>query len=286
MATDRADPVTQPLVSIITPVLNGGKYLDRLCVQSVLNQDYPSIEHVLVDGGSTDGTVELLSSYSAKYPGRIKFISAPGTGAGEAWNIGLKNAKGDIFLCLGADDTSEPGAIRAVVEFFRSNPEAHFVHGHADYVDVNGEFIRRHRANGFNLQDFVDAPKHIAITSAFYRRAVMEKIGWLDSSGDDFDVLIRIAREFQIYQIDQVLSKITLRPGSAFSPVDLRKREEVYRDTYRVSRRYGGSAFSKTARRYYRRLVFNRLHLGAIEPHYLAMRRWMERLGGNAEPGS
>ncbi len=241
-------------------------------------QSYPSIEHVFVDGGSTDGTVELLTSYSAKYPERINFISAPGTSCGEASNIGFKNARGDIFGILGADDAWEPGAIQAVVEFFRSNPEAYFVHGHADFINENGEVIRRHRANGFNFKDFVNTTKHIAITSAFYKRAVMEKIGWLESSGDDFDVLIRMTREFQVYQIDQVLSKLTLRPGSAFSPVDLRKREEVYLDTYKVSRLYGGSSLSKIARRYYRRLVFNRLHLAPLEPQYLAMRKWMKGL--------
>ena len=112
-----------PLVSIITPVLNGIKYLEE-CIQSVLNQSYARIEHIIVDGGSTDGTVEMLSSYQAKHPDRIRFVSEPGTGVGEALNKGLRMAKGGIFGWVNADDFFEPGAVQTVVEFFRANPDA------------------------------------------------------------------------------------------------------------------------------------------------------------------
>src|SRR3972149_511511 len=121
-------PQDKPLVSIITMVLNGVKYLEE-CIQSVLTQNYPHIEHIFVDGGSTDGTVEILTKYQTKYPNRIRFISEPDKGPGDAWNKGIRMAKGEIFGFLGSDDVSEPGAIISVVEFFKSNPDAYFVFG-------------------------------------------------------------------------------------------------------------------------------------------------------------
>ncbi len=102
------------LVSVITPVLNGVKYLEE-CIQSVLKQGYPNIEHILVDGASTDGTEEMLASYQAKYPDRIRFISEPDEGIGVAMNKGLWMAKGGIFGGLMADDFYEPEAVQAVV---------------------------------------------------------------------------------------------------------------------------------------------------------------------------
>ena len=112
------DANEKPLVSIITPVLNGARFLET-CIRSVLEQSYPYIEHIFVDGGSTDCTLQILADYQIKYPDRVRLISKPGTGAGDAWNEGLRMAKGQIFGWLGADDMSEPGAIQTVVEFFK-----------------------------------------------------------------------------------------------------------------------------------------------------------------------
>ena len=144
-----------PLVSIVTPVLNGVKYLE-ICIQSVLNQSYPYIEHIFVDGGSTDGTVDMLSSYQAKYPDRIRFISELDKGHGEAWNKGLRMAEGGILGWLGSDDTYELDAIRTVVEFFRANPEAYFVYGDCYFINEKGEIIRKRETRDFNLEEAIN----------------------------------------------------------------------------------------------------------------------------------
>lgn len=187
---------------------------------SVLDHDNPSLEHVFVDGGSTDGTVEIITKYASQYPDRVKFFSRPGTSAGEGHNAGLKLAGADIFGCMGVDDFMEKGAIETVVHFFRSNPDACFVYGHFDRIDVNGQIIEQRRVSGFNLRDFINTASHLTIISTYYRRAVMEKIGWLDNSGNDFDLIIRIAQNFQVHHVDQVLSKVMIRKDSAFSPSD------------------------------------------------------------------
>ncbi|MEI9479708.1 MAG: glycosyltransferase, partial [Deltaproteobacteria bacterium] len=101
-----------PLVTIITVVLNFVKYAEA-CIESVLKESYPHIEHVIIDGGSTDGTVDILSRYSTKYPDRVRFISEPDGGPWDAANKGINMAKGEILGFIGADDMYEPGVIES-----------------------------------------------------------------------------------------------------------------------------------------------------------------------------
>lgn len=156
-----------PLVGIITPVLNRIKYLEA-CIQSVLNQSYPYIEHIFVNGGSSDGTLDMLASCGAKYPNRIRFISEPDKGAGEAWNKGLRMAKGEILGWLGSDILSEPDAIMTVVEFFRANPDAYFVFGGLNYINEKGEILRKLKfpTKDFNLDEAINDTCPIPCPSA------------------------------------------------------------------------------------------------------------------------
>jgi glycosyltransferase involved in cell wall biosynthesis len=117
-----------------------------------LSQSYPHIEHVFVDGGSTDGTVEMLSDYSTRYPDRVRFISEPDNGGTDAANKGIIMSKGEILGFLGADDTYEPDAIQAIVEFFGANRDAHIVFGDYNRIDAKGKLIQRSRTKDFNLK--------------------------------------------------------------------------------------------------------------------------------------
>lgn len=270
------------LVSIITPVRNDVTYIDK-CILNVLSQDYPNIEHVIVDGASTDGTLDIISAYSKRYPGRVRFISEPDNGGGDAWNKGLKMAKGEIFGTLGADDFLTPGAIRVVADFFSLNPKVFFVHGNCDYINERGNIILRHKVREFNFHEFVNTARHIASTSAFYKREVMERIGWLDSSGDDFDVMLRITKNFEVYSIDKILSQVTIRPGSVFnSPKNFQSKLKIRKQTFAVSRKYGGSIFTRIALRYYSIFIFDRLNLEKLYPVaegiYVRVLRFLKRI--------
>lgn len=263
---------TDVLVSIVTPTFNAIDYLEG-CIQSVLMQTYSRIEHLFVDGGSTDGTVELLSKYRERYPDRIVFVSEPDRGPGDAWNKGLKMASGNIFGAIGYDDRYLPDAVETVVRFFCEHPEAHFVHGNCDFVDAQQEIAYHHEVEEFDYREFANTARHISTTSAFYRREVMDSIGWLDASGDDFDVMLRIARQFRIHGIEKVLSRSMIHE-SAFNPQTFDARKRVYRNTYLVSKKYGGSSFSPLAMRYYASLVIDLLHLQSCFPFMLrAFRR-------------
>ncbi len=253
--------VDHPLVSIITPVLNGIKYLE-LCLNSVLNQTYPYIEHIIVDGGSTDGTLEILARYQAKYPQRIRFISESDKNPEEAWNKGLTVARGEILGWLGADDFYEPDAIQTVVSFFRANPDAYFVFGGENIIDEKGWLIESIiPKNDFDLKEAINDKYEVAAHSSFYRHEVIEKVGLIDSSSrmSEFDYWVRVGKVYRIYRLEKILSNFRVHPTS-FSG-SLVAARVFYPEGFKISRRYGGSIFSPRARRYYRFVILNRLGL-------------------------
>ena len=241
-----------PLVSIITTTFNSIKYLET-CIQSVLNQGYPYIEHVFVDGGSSDGTLDMLASYQARYPERIRFISEPDRGSVDAWNKGWTIARGDIFGWLGSDDVFEPDAMATVVEFFKANPDAHFVFGGCNIINETGELIRKYQIKDFDLEEVINDAHYIPCPSAFYRREVIEKVGFLDINLNELDYWIRVGKVFQIYRMDKVLSNFRVHPDSiSYS----KGADKMYaRKSFIISRRHGGSLFSPRAIRYYRLVV-------------------------------
>jgi glycosyltransferase involved in cell wall biosynthesis len=113
-----------PLVSIVTPSYNMANYLPA-AIESVLGQDYPRIEYIVVDGGSTDGTLTILE----RYRDRLAYTSAPDLGPSHAIFQGFRRASGDILAWLSADDTLLPSAVRTVVDFFAPRPEVDIVYG-------------------------------------------------------------------------------------------------------------------------------------------------------------
>jgi len=251
----------KPLVSVITPVLNGIKYLKQ-SVESVLNQDYPYIEHIFVDGGSTDGTLELLREYQKKYPEKIVVFSDPklNKGAGEAWNVGWKIAKGDIFGWLGADDFYEPGAISTVIKFFQENPDAYFVFGDCNVVNEKGEILLTYPKRNYDLKTLINTKNFIPTTSAFYKREVIERIGPMDTSitGGDWDYWVRVGKVFTLHYINKTLSNFRIHSGGITGRKESR-RMYIY-DDFKISRRHGGSLFSRRAFLYYIMVTID--HLG------------------------
>lgn len=266
---ERQDTTDKPLVSIITPVLNCSTYLEA-CIESVLNQSYPYIEHIFIDGGSSDGTLDMLSSYQARYPDRIRFISDPvlNKGAAEAWNKGWEIAKGKILGWLGSDDMSEPGAIETVVEFFKANPHAYFVFGECNFIDENGNLIVRAVIKDFDLDEVINNAHYIACPSAFYKREVVQRVGLLDTreTGSELDYWIRVGKVFPMHRIEKVLSNFRMHQDSVSGAPGA---DKMYaREGFIVSRRYGGSLFSPRARRHYKYVItdFFRPVLGFAYP--------------------
>jgi glycosyltransferase involved in cell wall biosynthesis len=121
----------KPLVSIITPSFNQGRFLDQT-IRSVLTQDYQPIEYIIIDGGSTDGTVEIIKQYESRLG---YWVSERDKGQTEAINKGFAQAKGEILAWINSDDVYYPGAVSAAVETLSRNPDIGLVYGDLDFID-------------------------------------------------------------------------------------------------------------------------------------------------------
>ena len=128
-----------PLVTVVTPSFNQGRFI-RETIESVLSQDYPNLEYMVIDGGSTDDTLSILKSYQD----RFAWVSEPDRGQAHAINKGWRCAKGEILAWLNSDDIYQPGAIRTAVEYFIHNQQVGMVYGEAYHVDESGQPIDRY----------------------------------------------------------------------------------------------------------------------------------------------
>jgi hypothetical protein len=168
-------------------------------------------------------------------------------------------ARGQIFGWLGADDTYEPGAVMTVVEFFRANPDAYFIYGDCNLTNEAGEIIGKTVTRDFDLDELINNTNFIPCPSTFYKREVIEKIGFMDTSihACDLDYWIRVGKMFPIHRIDKVLSNFRVHKGSISGSPAAGKM--YIRDDFTISRRHGGSLFSPRARRYYKMVVVESL---------------------------
>jgi len=207
----RESSPTQPLVSIVTPSLNMGRFIEET-IRSVLAQDYPNVEYIVIDGGSTDGTIEILK----RYEGRLRYLSEPDRGQSDAVNKGFQQSRGAIFSFLNADDTLLAGAISAVARAFSENPDAGVIYGNAWHVAEDGSGIGPYPVEPFNAANLARRC-FICQPAAFLRREVFAEVGMLDANlryAMDYDLWIRVARRYPMKKIDAYLATSRLHASS------------------------------------------------------------------------
>jgi FkbM family methyltransferase len=179
-----------PLISVVIPTKNAAEYLVG-CLDSILSQEYPRIECIVCDGGSTDATLDILASYGD----RIAWTSHPDRGAFEAINRGWQSSRGEILAWLNADDSWVPGAAAAAVKCFQEDPEADIVYGDCLIVDADGRRLEKRRPPAWDLGWAVEACHHVIDQpAAFIRRAMAERVGWLHPAWfHDWDLWRRVS---------------------------------------------------------------------------------------------
>jgi glycosyltransferase involved in cell wall biosynthesis len=209
----RVPQPNRPLVSIVTPAFNQADFL-RDTLESVLEQDYPRVEHMVFDDGSTDETPEILSSYAG-----LKWESQPNMGQTPTINKGWERSHGDIITWLNSDDTFMPGAVSRAVDYLQSHPDVDIVFGDTMFTSADGSPIERSKPQTeFDYSEFV-AKCHNPIPqpSAFIRRSVIEDIGLLDPSYYyfmDWDFWLRAGINHSIAYFPELLSTYRLHEDS------------------------------------------------------------------------
>lgn len=191
-----------PLVTIVTPSYNQGCFLEAT-IQSVLAQDYPNIEYLVVDGTSTDDSVEIIRRYSDRL---TWWVSEKDKGQSDAINKGFRRARGEFVGWLNSDDVYEPGAVSAAVAAFQSRPEAGLVYADARAIDAEGRQFNLMRARQYNLVDLLSY-NIICQPASFMRRFVLEQVNYLNP---DYHLLmdhllwIQMAQQAPIVYVPQV----------------------------------------------------------------------------------
>lgn len=193
-----------PLVSVVTPSYNQGKFI-RATIESVLSQDYPHLEYIVMDGGSTDETASVVKDYAS----RLTFISERDRGQSHAINKGFRMARGTILSWLNSDDLYLPGAVQAAVGGFNGNSEAGAVYGEGYLIDSDGNITGRFPyTEPLNLWKLVHLSDYILQQTVYFRRDVLDQVGYLDEELHytmDWDILIRIASRYALEYIPEYM---------------------------------------------------------------------------------
>jgi glycosyltransferase involved in cell wall biosynthesis len=201
-----------PLVTIVTPSYNQANYLEH-SIRSVLAQDYPNIEYLVIDGASKDGSVDIIQDYADRLAG---WVSEPDQGQAEAIAKGFARANGEILAWLNSDDLYLPGAVRAAVRALQEKPEAGLVYGNAITIDAQGRPLNRLDFTPYDLVDLMSF-QIICQPSVFLRRQAYEQSGGIDPTYHfmlDHHLWVRIARIAPVIHAPQTWSAARYHPAA------------------------------------------------------------------------
>jgi glycosyltransferase involved in cell wall biosynthesis len=239
-----------PLVSIVTPSYNQSRFIEAT-ILSVLNQDYPNIEYLIVDGGSQDGSLEIIHKYGERLSW---WVSEPDQGQTDAINKGFAHAKGDIFAWLNSDDTYLPNAVSEVVSFLLSHPEVGMVYGDANFIDLSGRVTGQFNAQQTSYQRLRRGGVYIPQQATFWRADLWHQVAPLDLSfffAMDYDLWVRLAQITEIRYVPRLWANFRLHEQGKTISAD----DRCWPEMLRVHRREGGSWFSIIYARYFLRRV-------------------------------
>jgi glycosyltransferase involved in cell wall biosynthesis len=217
-----------PLVSIVTPSLNQRQFLPA-AIESVLRQDYPRLEYLVVDGGSTDGTLDVLRSYGD----RLRWLSEPDSGQANAINKGFRMARGDVVAWINADDVLLKGAVARAAAAFAADPDLGMVYGEGYLIDEQGAITGRFPyTEPFNLWRLVYYGDTILQQTAFLRRAALEQVGYLNETlewGLDWDLFIRLGKRYRVRYLAEDLGCLRVYSATKTSTGGFRRVQELGR---------------------------------------------------------
>lgn len=228
-----------PKISVITPSLNQAQFLEKT-IESVVSQNYPNLEYIVMDGGSTDGTLAILKKYEKK----IKWFSKKDKGQSDAINQGLKIVTGEIIAYLNTDDYYEEETLVRVAEFFKKNKNAFWVTGKCRIVDEKDREVRKlvtfyknfflkylRSRNLLLLINFISQP------ATFFRKRVFDEMGLFDEKlvfSMDYDYWLKVWQKYELYFLNRYLASFRVHQTSksVMSP------DNQFMSEYEIAKRY------------------------------------------------
>jgi len=224
----------KPLVSIVTPVLNGNTYFEQT-ILSVLGQTYDNIEYIIIDGSSTDGSLETIKKYADKIE---YWLSEADSTMYDAVNKGLKVASGDILAYLCSDDLYYPDTVQIVVDHFQKYPNAELVYGNCDFIGPKGEIIYKYRFPRYRWQQYICfSCSSLAEPATFWRSSIHKKIGYFDTSfryAADFDFYAKAGKYCCFSRIKKTIARYRMHA----SAITAKFREKIKQETDIVRQKY------------------------------------------------
>ena len=223
-----------PLITIVMPTRNQGQFI-RASIDSVLGQSYPNVELIVMDGASTDDTVEILRSYGD----RISWVSKEDRGQADAINRGMAQAKGSILAYLNSDDVLLPGALQTVAVYFDAHRECDMVYGRADYIDKDGRVIGAYATADYTFERLM-RDCCVCQPAAFWRRRISERVGEFNAelqTAMDYEYWLRIANAGGIiHHAPERLAQSQLHEDTK----TLGMRGKIFQEVFKICEEHGG----------------------------------------------
>ncbi|MFC1983978.1 glycosyltransferase family 2 protein [Chloroflexota bacterium] len=203
--------MNHPMISIVVPSYNSERYI-RESIDSILGQEYDNVECIVMDGGSTDGTINILKQYGEK----ICWLSEKDKGQSDAMNKGLEQAKGEIVACLCSDDIYEPGCFNKIATFFNDNTSVKWVYGKCSIIDEDNIIIRKpitfykNMLAGKYKYTTLLVSNYITQAATFWRKSLIDEMGVFDLGlhlSMDYEYTLRIGAKYQPGYIDDYLAR-------------------------------------------------------------------------------